>query len=361
MPSRLRIAQIAPLWTTVPPKKAGGTERIVASLCNLLADRGHEVTLFAAAGSNTKATLIPGYPQTLLDAGIGWDNNVWTLKNVSTAYTLSKKGAFDIIHNHTDMWGFFFAALHATPTLHTVHNRVIPVPPSSAGDTIDAARYDLYQEYRQQLNFAFISESARAQSQLDFPKSRIVYNGIDLSPFAFREKPDEYFAWVARLDDYKGAEQAIAACEKLGVRLKMAGPIDKLKQSYFEQRIKPHLNDRIEHLGELTSQELSDLYGGARALLFPISWEEPFGLVVVEAMACGTPVIAYNRGSMPELIQNGINGFVIDSDLDALIQTMQQTKDISRASCRASVVKNFSEEHMVEAYEKYYYDILAKK
>jgi glycosyltransferase involved in cell wall biosynthesis len=360
MSSRLRIAQIAPLWTTVPPNKAGGIERIIASLCNLLTERGHEVTLFAATGSNTKARLVPGYPKTLLEAGIGWDDNLWTIRNIKAAYERAHKGEFDILHNHTDMWGFFFAANEPTPTLHTSHNRVIPTPLPGTGESLERGRYKLYEAYREQLNFAFISESARTQTQLHFPKSQVVYNGIDLSPFKLNEQNDDYFAWVARLDDYKGAEQAIAACERLGVRLKMAGPIDPSKRGYFRDRIEPHLSDRIEHLGELTSQELSRLYGGAQALLFPISWEEPFGLVVVEAMACGTPVIAYKRGSMPELIQDGINGFVIESDLDVLIQTMQRVKDISRPACRASVEKNFSEERMVEAYEKYYYDILAK-
>jgi len=360
MSSQLRIAQIVPLWTAVPPKKAGGIERIVASLCNPLTSRGHEVTLFAAAGSQTSAKLIPGYPTTLLEAGIGWNDNLWNLRNISSAYTMAKEGKFDLIHNHSDMWGLFFND-PLTPTLHTIHNRVIPVPSDKNEDTIELARYQMYEEYREQRHFAFISESQRAQTRLSFPKSRIVYNGIDLTPYTYNAQGGEYFAWVARMDDYKGAEQAIAACEKLGVRLKMAGPVDKTKKDYFKEKIQPHLSDKIEHLGELTSEELSELYGGAKALLFPLSWEEPFGLVIVEAMACGTPVIAYHRGSMPELIESRKSGFVVESKIESLIAAMQKVESISRVECRARVEDNFSESKMVEAYEQYYRDILNGK
>ena len=195
---------------------------------------------------------------------------------------------------------------------------------------------------------------------LKLPKARIIYNGIDLTHFKFNPDGGDHFVWIARMNKHKGVENAIAAAEKLGVKLLLAGRIDPTQMKYFKKVIKPHLNRKIKYVGELTEAQLSDFYGPAKALLYPIEWEEPFGLVVVESMACGTPVIAYRRGSMLELIENGKTGFVVDSNLNKLTKAMKEIDQIDRALVRKEIEQRFSKERMVDDYEKAYYKLCLK-
>lgn len=354
---KLRIAQVAPLWIPIPPSKYGGIERIVAMLCEGLVKKGHDVTLFAAPGSKTAAKLVSVYPKPLLEAGIPWSNPIWNLRNLSIAFEMANSGKFDIIHSHLDLWTLFFQNLAQVPVLHTMHN---PLYRTNADVTKDD-RLRLFSEESKQTNIVFISESAKKYAMVEFPKSRagIIYNGIDLTHFKFNPKSGDHFIWIARVNKHKGIENAIAATEKLGVKLLLAGRIDPTQKEYFENTIKPHLNDKIKYVGELTENELSDFYGNAKALLYPIEWEEPFGLVVAEAMACGTPVIAYRRGSMPELIEHGVTGFVIDSDINKLVDAMKKTETLSREAARERVENFFSKERMVDDYSKLYYKLCA--
>jgi glycosyltransferase involved in cell wall biosynthesis len=353
---KLRIAQIAPLWFTIPPQKYGGIERIIAMLCDELTDRGHEVTLFASPGSKTKAKLISVYDKPLIEAGVSWSNPLWNLRNLSKAYEMANQGYFDILHCHLDLWGLLFQNLTNIPTVHTMHN---PLYRTNADATKDD-RLKLFSEEAYRTNIVFISESAKKNSMVEFPKERVnvIYNGIDLSHFRFNPKGGDHFIWIARVNKHKGIENAISAAEKLGVKLLLAGRIDPTQQEYFDNTIKPHLNEKIQYVGELTESELSDFYGSAKALLYPIEWEEPFGLVVVESMACGTPVIAYKRGSMEELIEDGKTGFVVDSDISLLCEAMKKIDLIDRKEVRASVERRFSKERMVQDYERLYYKIL---
>ena len=353
---KLRIAQIAPLWITIPPLKYGGIERIVSMLCDGLTDKGHEVTLFASPGSTAKGKLISVFEKPLLDANISWSNPIWNLRNLSLATEMANSGEFDIVHSHLDLWALFFQNLTKTPVIHTMHN---PLYRTNADANKDD-RLRLFSEEAKRTNIVFISQSAKDQAMLEFPekRSRIIYNGSDLSHFDFNPKGGEHFVWVARMNKHKGVENAIAAAEKLDVKLLLAGRIDSTQQKYFDDVIKPHLNEKIKYVGELTEDQLSDFYGSAKALLYPIEWEEPFGLVVTESMACGTPVIAYRRGSMPELIDNGKNGFVIDSNVDLLVEAMKKVDQIDRTLVRRQVEEKFSKEIMVENYEKAYYEIL---
>lgn len=356
---KLRIAQIAPLWITIPPLKYGGIERIIAMLCDELSGEGHEVTLFASPGSTAKGKLISVFDKPLLDANISWSNPVWNLRNISLAVEMANKGKFDIIHSHLDLWTLFFHNLTKTPVIHTMHN---PLYRTNADANKDD-RLRLFTEEAKRTNIVFISRSAKDQAMIEFPekRARIIYNGIDLSHFKFNEKGGEHFVWIARVNKHKGVENAIAAAEKLGVRLLLAGRIDPTQVEYFDSYVKPHLNEKIKYIGELKEEQLSDFYGGAKACLYPIEWEEPFGLVVAEAMACGTPVIAYRRGSMPELIEDGKTGYVIDSNIDLLAKAMQKVGQINRALVRQHVEERFSKERMVDDYEKAYYEILANK
>lgn len=357
--TKLRIAQIAPLWITIPPLKYGGIERIIAMLCDDLTERGHKVTLFAAPGSKTKAKLITVFDRPLLNANIPWSNPVWNLRNLSKAFEMANNGKFDIVHSHLDLWTLFFHKLTKTPAIHTMHN---PLYRSNADANKDD-RLRLFTEEAKRINIVFVSQSAKDQAMVRFPKKqvRIIYNGIDLSHFKFNKKGGDHFIWIARMNKHKGVENAIAAAEKLGVKLLLAGRIDPTQVEYFNTYIKPHLNKNIKYVGELTEKQLSDFYGSAKACLYPIEWEEPFGLVVAEAMACGTPVVAYRRGSMPELIEDGRTGFVIDSKIDLLAEAMKKVDQIDRASVRQQVEKRFSKERMVNDYEKAYYELCRRR
>jgi len=354
---KLRIAQIAPLWIPVPPLKYGGIERIVAMLCDGLVEKGHKVTLFAAPGSKTKAKLISVFDKPLLEANIPWSNPIWNLRNLSCAFEMANRGKFDIIHCHLDLWGLFFQGLTKTPVLHTMHN---PLYRTNADATKDD-RLRLFKEEAKRTNIVMISRSALDQAMVKLPRARIIYNGIDLSNFKFNPVGGDHFVWIARVNKHKGIENAIAAAEKLGVKLLLAGRIDPTQVDYFNTYIKPHLNKKIRYVGELSQKQLSDFYGEAKACLYPIEWEEPFGLVVAEAMACGTPVIAYRRGSMPELIENGKTGFVVESNLDKFVAAMKKVDRIDRRLVRKRVEERFSKERMVEDYEKLYYEICRRK
>ncbi len=354
---KLRIAQIAPLWLTIPPLKYGGIERIIAMLCNGLVKKGHKVTLFAAPGSKTKAKLITVFPKPLLEAKISWTNPIWNLRNLSKVFEIANKGEFDIIHSHLDLWTLFFHGLTKTPVLHTMHNPLYRTNAEASKDD----RLRLFSEEAHRTNIVMISKSALSQAMVKLPKSRIIYNGINLSHFKFNPVGGDHFVWIARMNKHKGVENAIAAAEKLGAKLLLAGRIDPTQREYFKKVIKPHLNKKIKYVGELTEAQLSDFYGPAKALLYPIEWEEPFGLVVAESMACGTPVIAYRRGSMPELIEHGKTGFVIDSNLNKLVAAMKKIDQIDRTLARKRIEQKFSKERMVDDYEKVYYELCRKR
>lgn len=357
---KLRIAQIAPLWITVPPLKYGGIERIIAMLCDGLSAKGHEVTLFASPGSTAKGKLISVFEKPLLDAKIAWSNPIWNLRNLSLATEMANSGEFDIVHSHLDFLTLFFHNLTKTPVIHTMHN---PLDRASAdADKDDRLRLRLFMEEAKRTNIVFVSQSVKEQAAPEFSEKRssVIYNGIDLSHFNFNPKGGEHFVWIARMNKDKGVENAIAAAEKLSVKLLLAGRIDPNQREYFDDIIKPHLNERIQYVGELTEEQLSDFYGPAKAFLYPIEHEEPFGLVVAESMACGTPVIAYRRGSMSELIDSGKNGFVVDSNIDLLVEAMKKVDQIDRILVRQQVEEKFTKEIMVENYEKAYYKLISE-
>lgn len=350
---KLRIAQIVPLWFTTPPKKYGGIERVAAFLVDELAKRGHKVTLFAASGSKTAGKLINVYPKPLIEAGISWTNPFWNLENLSVAYGMAQKGEFDIIHSHLDIWTLYFQGLVKIPTIITLHNALY----KTDQDPNENSRIDLFQEKRKITNVVFVSKAMQKTAEVKFPKSRVIYNGIDVKDVEFNFRGGDHFVWAARIDKYKGIENAIAAAEKSGEKLLLAGRLDPAQRPYFDARIKPRLNRKIQYLGELTGKELKKFYGSAKALLYPIEWEEPFGLVVTEAMACGTPVIAYRRGSMPELIKQGQSGF-LTNNLSGLLKAMKQIGTIDRRKVRQHVENNFHKEQMADNYEKLYYELL---
>jgi len=361
---KLKIAQIAPLWFSIPPKKYGGIERIVYYLTEGLAKKGHKVTLFATGNSKTSAKLFSVRRKGLLQDNIPWTDPFWNLENLSKAFSLSEK--FDIIHSHLDLWTLFFQELTKTPVVHTFHNR-ISIPLSNKSKKMPT-RLQMFNLHRDNVFGCFISKSQRKRCPIKFKRSWVVYNSIDTFQYKFNSKPKEHFIWIARIDQKKGIENAIRAAEISGAKLFIAGRIDPHQKKYFKEKIKPHLSSKIKFVGYLSQKNLSNFYGQAKALLYPIEWEEPFGLVMAEAMACGTPVIAFDRGSVPEVVKNGKTGFVVpfkdkrgNKNIKGLVKAMKSINEIKREDCRKWVEAKFSYQRMVSDYENIYYQILRLK
>jgi glycosyltransferase involved in cell wall biosynthesis len=361
MRKKLKIAQIAPLWTSIPPEKYGGIERIVHFLTEELVKRGHKVTLFASGDSKTKAKLVSICPRGLLKDKIPWTDPFWNLENLSSAF--KRAGKFDVIHSHLDLWTLFFQELTKTPIVHTFHN---PLYTSSITDPKRIpTRLKMFNLHKRTTNGCFISKSQRELCPVKFPKNWLVYNGIDLSHFKFNPKPKDHLVWVGRIDPYKGIENAIKAAEIAGEKLLLAGRLDPYRKEYFEKKIRPHLNSKIKYLGHLSSQEMPKFYREAKACLYPIEWHEPFGLIMAESMASGTPVIVFDRGSAKEVVKDGKTGFVVpflnkkgEKNIQGLVKAIKKIDRIKRENCRLWVEKNFSYQKMVSDYEKIYYSLL---
>lgn len=344
----MRIAQIAPLWERVPPPAYGGTELIVSLLTNELVRRGHDVTLFATGDSQTLAKLESVCPQALRSTGASYkENNFYQTLQHQTIF--ERANEFDLIHSHVDLETFPYADLVKTPTLYTIHGII---PPDTE---------PLWLEARHQ-NFASISDSQR-RKDLELNYVATVYNGIDTKIYSFYPEPSNppYLAFLGRISPEKGPHLAIEIAKKSGWHLKMAGKIDPVDREFFEQQIKPLIdNQQIEYLGEANHQQKCELMGRAVATLFPITWQEPFGLVMVESMAVGTPVIAIAMGSTPEVIKNDQTGFLCHN-VPECIAAVDRISEISRQACRDRVVKNFSVERMVDDYEAVYQQLITKQ
>ncbi len=345
MKKKLKIAQIAPLWFPIPPQKYGGTERIVYYLTEGLIKRGHQVTLFASGDSKTRAKLVSLIKKHLIAKGVPWSDWWWNNLNYSSAFERAKE--FDIIHSHWTSMGMFFQRLVKTPVLHTFHN--IP----SKNDH----RWPVFAHYQKDSNIVFISQKQKENSPIRFKKEWVVYNGIDLSQFRFNPCSSDYFVWIGRICPAKGTHTAIKIAKKAEIKLILAGQIQPMYQEYFEKEIKPYLGTKIRYLGELSQKQLSPFYGPAKAFIYPLEWEEPFGLCLVESMACGTPVIAFRKGSIPEVIKDKKTGFVVDN-IQETLRAIKKIDQVNRAECRQWVKKKFTIEKMVENYERIYYKIL---
>lgn len=360
MRRKLKIAQIAPIWYSVPPKKYGGIERIAHFLTEGLVKNGHNVTLFASGDSKTKAKLISLRKKGLAEDKVPWSDSFWEMENLSFAFDKAKD--FDIIHCHVGLRALFFQNFSKAPVVHTFHNPIIGKAKKLP------IGLEILHRHRGSTNACFISKSAKSLSPIKLKNNWVVYNGIDLTPFKFNQRPKDYFLWAGRMDPYKGIENVIKVAKQKGLNLYLVGKIDKQKQAYFKEKIKPHFSSKIRYSGEVSQKELAKLYRGAIAFLYPIEWEEPFGLVMVEAMACGTPVIAFERGSVKELVKSGKNGFSVPfldknkkKNLPGFSKAIDQIKNIKRLDCRKWVEDNFTIEIMVKNYEKVYYELLSKK
>ncbi len=340
---KLKIAQIAPLWFPIPPKKYGGTERIISLLTEELTKRGHQVTLFASGNSKTKAKLVSVTKKGLREQEIPWHDWFWNNFNHSLAFEREKD--FDIFHCHWNILGAFFQRFIKKPVLHTLHN----TPRSSDH------RWKIFEHYKKELNVVFLSKNQQRRSPVRFKKEWVIYNGIDISKFRYKEKAENFLLWVGRICPDKAPDIAVRVAEKTGMNLILAGQLQPMYEEYFKKEIKPRLSKKIKYIGELTQKELISLYGKALALLYPARWQEPFGLIVVESMASGTPVIASKKGSLPE-IDSKKTGFVV-KDIPEMVKAVKSIDKIKRKDCRERAEKYFGYQRMVDNYEKVYYKI----
>jgi glycosyltransferase involved in cell wall biosynthesis len=343
----MKIAQIAPLWERVPPPAYGGIELVVGLLTDELVRRGHEVTLFASGDSLTLAKLISVHPRALrLDSSIR-DASIYEFLQLASVY--EKAADFDIIHSHMGVATLTSANLVKTPTVHTLHGIFTP------------DNEKIFKHCRQQ-PYITISNSQR-ENRLGLNYVKTVYNGIDVSSYEFYPQPQEppYLAFLGRMSPEKGPHLAIEIAKKTGWKLKMAGKVDLVDLDYFEARIKPYIDGRqIEYLGEANHLQKNALMGGAYATLFPITWREPFGLVMIESMASGTPVIGMRMGSTEEIIVDGETGFLC-RNVEECINSLGKIEQLNRDACRQYVENNFSIQQMTDGYEAVYQRIIAEK
>lgn len=337
---RLRIAQIAPLYERVPPELYGGTERVVSYITEELVRRGHEVTLFASGDSVTRAKLDPGCERALRLLGkpeLGASLQLAMLAEVfGTA-----RDRFDVIHSHIDYWSFPFARMTRMPMVSTMHGR-LDIP-------------DLHPVYERfpEAALVSISDAQRAPlAQMNWVDT--VYHGLPRDLLKFNPNRGKYLAFIGRISPEKRLDIAIEVALKAGVPLKIAAKVDYVDREYFAQVIKPMLDSPlIEYIGEIGDKQKSEFLGGALGLAFTIDWPEPFGLAMIEALACGTPVIARPCGSVREVMKPGVTGFVA-SEVDDLVAAVGKLESISRERCRREFEERFSVEVMVAKYEAIY-------
>ena len=340
----LRIAQIAPLYESVPPKLYGGTERIVAYLAEELVRRGHDVTLFAAGDSTVKVPLEPGSPQSLRLARLDHLGPIFHLPMLSDVYENATR--FDIIHSHVDCLSFPLARTVQVPTVSTMHGRldleeVLPI----------------YRSYSDLPAVSISNDQRRPLPEMNWV--RTIYHGLPRDLLNFSSGSGNYLAFLGRICPEKRPDLAIEVARRSGVPLKIAAKVDRFNQEYFDNVIKPMLSaPGIEFIGEINEKQKQQFLGDALALLFPIDWPEPFGLVVIEALACGTPVIARPCGSVPELLRHGVTGF-IGSSMEELVSAVENLGSISRQRCRKEFETRFTVEVMAENYERVYDQLAA--
>ncbi len=333
----MKIAQIAPLYESVPPTCYGGTERVVSYLTEELVHQGHDVTLFASGDSQTRARLVPVCPRSLrLDEGCR-DHQAHHLLMLEMVFQRAKD--FDILHFHCDYLHFSLSRRHPYPHLTTLHGRL---------DLSDLQ--PLYREFTEQ-PLVSISNAQR----LPLPEVNwlgTVYHGLPLELHTFRKSPEQYLAFLGRISPEKRVDRAIEIARRTGMPLKIAAKVDPNDFSYYKEKIEPLLDEAgslVEFIGEIGGAAKDEFLGKACALLFPIDWPEPFGLVMIEAMACGTPVIAYRQGSVPEVMHDGVTGFVVD-DLDEAVRAVGRIGEVSRQRCRAVFEECYSAPRMTRDY-----------
>ena len=335
----LKIAQVAPLMESVPPRFYGGTERVVSYLTEELVRQGHEVTLFASGDSSTRAQLRPMTARALrLDPQCG---DPLACHILALAQVAKAASAFDIVHFHLDHLHYpLCRALHL-PNVTTLHGRL---------DLVGLPA--LYREYA---DMPLVSISDHQRTPLPHANWRAtVYHGLPQQLYRYHAVHRGYLAFVGRISPEKGIEQAIAIARGFGMPLRVAAKVDKADRSYYEERVKPLLRGGgVEYVGEITEREKDDFLGEAYAVLCPVNWPEPFGLVQIEAMACGTPVVAFRRGAIPEVMRDGETGFVTE-DTSQAVEALARVAALNRRRCREIFDEHYTAARMARDYVAVY-------
>jgi len=339
----VRIAQVSPLFESVPPKLYGGTERVVSYLTEELVAQGHEVTLFASADSVTAANLVPVCDHSLRLDRRCVDQMAHHIRQIEDVYRRAEE--FDVIHFHIDYLHYPLSSRMGAARLTTLHGR-LDIP-------------DLEPLYRRFPDEPVVSISDDQRRPLSWANwQATIHHGLPLSLLQPRPQPGQYLAFLGRISPEKRPDRAIELARRTGFPLKIAAKVDKADKEYFENKIVPLLKDNpvVEYIGEINEQEKDEFLGNAAGLLFPIDWPEPFGLVMIEAMACGTPVVAWRGGSVPEIIEHGSNGFIVE-DMKQAEAAVRQVTSLDRRRCRAIFEERFSVSRMARDYVDAYREI----
>jgi glycosyltransferase involved in cell wall biosynthesis len=350
------IAQVSPPLESVPPSGYGGTERVVATLTEELVRRGHDVTLFAPGDSCTSARLVPTVERALWHSRRDYPDFApfWA---ITLGEVWRRLIEFDVIHAHLDFFGFPLARASARPVITTLHGR------------LDLPQLEPLFDHFADVPLVSISDAQRTP----VPNANwvaTVYHGIELDQYTFSPKRGQYLAFLGRIAPEKGIDVAIRVARRAGLPLRIAArkplpfkndPEVRKDWEYFENVLKPLLDDsHVDFVGELAGKRKDAFLGHAAALMFPVQWPEPFGLVMAEALACGTPVVALAAGSVPEVIADGVTGFIRTTE-DGLVEAVQRIGELDRAGCRAEAERRFSPSAMAEAYEQVYASLPADK
>ncbi len=342
----MKIAQVAPLTEAVPPKLYGGTERVVSYLSDALVEMGHEVTLFASGDSQTKAQLEPIWPRALrLDPTV---RDHFAPLFMLMEHVARRAHEFDVIHSHIDYFGYPLLRRLGVPSVTTLHGR------------LDMPELQPLYHLNKEVPVVSISDAQR----MPLPHANYVatvHHGLPQSLLAPGSGAGGYLAFLGRISPEKAPDAAIRIAAMAGMKLVIAAKVDRADQEYFEQKIEPLLaQPHVEYIGEIGEHEKSDFLGNAAALLFPIAWREPFGLVMIEAMACGTPVIAFRNGSVPEVLENNLTGFMADSEL-AAAEAAKKITELDRRRIRAEFDRRFTAHRMAGDYVRLYRSLRASR
>ena len=331
----MRIAMIAPVWIPIPPEGYGGIERVLALLVDELVREGHDVTLFAAGPCRTMARQVSSLEEAPTEQ---MGETLFDAYHVGQAYRDIAGGEYDVVHDHAGFLGPAFAGLIPQPVVHTLHGPF----------TRDTRMF--YEAFKDDCYYVAISQRQK-ECGPDLNYLGVVPNAVDIEELSYSGEKDDYLVYVSRICEAKGTEQAILLAMEKGQRILLAGKIDEGgDREYFDRCIRPHIDgERVVYLGEVSSQEKVRVLQRARAFLFPIQWEEPFGLVMVEAMACGTPVLATHWGAVPEVVEHGVTGFLADSPA-GLLEYFDRLDELDPLACRKEAEERFSPAVMAASY-----------
>ncbi len=341
---RLRIAMLAPPWIPVPPPGYGGIEFVVALLCDALVEQDHEVELFCAPGSRSKATVHPllnsAHPEQI-------ERSLFEADHVARAFAAIEAAAresrpFDVVHDHCGYTPLAMADRLATPLVHTVHG------------PFDDNTSPYYAFHGHKGRLVCISRSQASMAPAEAGVDDVVYNPIDVDSWPVGYRKEDYLLWVARMVEEKGPHRAIEVAKAVGRPLVLAGPVQPGHERFFAREVEPHIDGQtIRYVGEVGGARKQRLFADAFAFLMPIRWPEPFGMVMVEALAAGTPVIAFAHGAAPEIVEHGVNGFLVE-DADEMAAMVEQAAGIDPEACRRTAAERFAPDQVAAAYEQVY-------